>query len=88
MAGTIKYRIDFNDGGSQEDESLENINDVRALRPGLVTAIEMQFYVINDPEGIHYDTYQEAEARHNYLMGQYYVGNTNTLLDPQPEGLN
>lgn len=83
------YRLNFDAGGMQESENLQELQALRQVASGTILAIKKVFYVSGDSSGQGYETYTEADNVCNQLrQDNYGVEPLEIVVDPQPEGLN
>lgn len=87
--GRLQYKIDFEDGGSEENVDVEYLKGLRdAGRPGFISLHDVTWRIQNDPVSQIFQELEEAEQRLGELSGMYSVEPIKTLVSPQPLGLN
>lgn len=91
----IKYRLKpanaTNPNAVIEQWDLDSLKTIRGELEGggEITAVEVTYFVINDPSAATFETYDEANQKKESLQEETYsVGEAVALIDPQPEGLN
>jgi hypothetical protein len=95
---TTKYRLvptgATNPYAMIESFDLDQLKATRDTLPqgGTITAVDVTYFVENDPEPQMFDTWDLAKTRETTLIEQvaqnFYLGEVEQMLNPQPEGLN
>lgn len=88
MART-QYRLDFTEGGYEENTDLQYLKDLRDDgRPGVISEYSVTWRVDNDPITQIFETSEAAEERLGQLSGMYFIEPIKTYVSPQSPDLN